>query len=472
MELTSSKGRLVEIVGLFMITGVATWTRLYNLGGWSFWLDEALTVSDSLHLFTQIQPWNALHFRPLNFWMTGLVFSFLPVSEFTARLAPCVIGILTVPLVYVLSRRFLGRSTALLATLFLSLSTWHIYWSQNARGYTLLLAFSLVSVAMFYAGVERGSRLALLGSLVSLLVAYLAHPVALFLLAAYCVFLALIPVCGCTRPSGYRYQVLWVFWAPVIGVLPLAFPGITGLIRGVLNLPQGASPFYVLASLAYYVQLPFLILGMFGVALLIYRKNMVGLYLATLMGVPLLGLLVLSSIRGGSALYVFHTLPFYFMGAAVVVSELLKILNGRGAWVGIAVVVALLGAQASQAFGYFTYQWGDRPRWEEAVAYVASKKERGDLVASSVAPVLEYYLGSTSMELREPDHTLWLSKRDGKIEQLSGRLWLLLRGDLIGSKQGGVYSQEWLTAHCELSRLFEAWTAAKNRSVLVYRCVP
>ena len=181
------------LILLIIITGAAC-LRLFKLGDWSFWLDEALTVSDSLHLFKWQPPWEVIHGRPLNFWITGWIFSLLPMSEWAARLVPCIVGIITVPLIYFLSRDLLGDRAAILSSIFLSLSTWHIYWSQNARGYTLLLLFSLISICLFYKGLERGNRLFLFGSLVALAIGYLAHPVALLVLVAYCVYIAVIPL--------------------------------------------------------------------------------------------------------------------------------------------------------------------------------------------------------------------------------------------------------------------------------------
>lgn len=462
---------LPRTCALLLIITVATGLRFLKLDAWSFWLDEALTVSDSLYYYNLHGAWEVIHSRPLNFWITGWAFSFLPVSEWSARLVPCLVGAITVPVVYLLSRDFLGNTAALLSSMFLSLSTWHIYWSQNARGYTLLLLFSVISMTLFYMGVEKGNRLLLLASVLTLGIAYLAHPVALFVLLAYCVYLVLIALTRFDTPAGYCIKVLWVFFLPLILLMIFTLPGIVGLAGKVLNTSQPGNPFYVLASTGYYVQPLFMVLGISGSAFLIFRRSRLGLFLACLMIIPLISLLVLSATRGGSSLYVFHTLPLYYMAAAIVVTEITKALDPRVKVLAIAVILALLSLQTGLIFEYFTYQYGDRPRWKEATAYVTSVTNPSDVIASTSAPVVEYYLGSPTLRLRSPERAIWFETRDlQNLPSSAHPTWLLLTADSLDGGHEGIRFERWLRRYCTIMRIFEARTSAKNRSVLIYRC--
>lgn len=459
---------------LIVITGAA-WLRFFHLGDWSLWLDEALTVSDSLNVFKRLSLWQAIHFRPLNFWLTGWMFSVLPVSEWSARLVPCLVGVITIPVLYYISREFLGNIAAMLSSTLLALSTWHIYWSQNARGFALLLLFSMISMGLFYSGLEKGNRIHLLGSLVALGIAYLAHPVALFMLLAYCGYLVLIPLTGFVRPSGYTTSVLSVFCIPLALVVAFTLPGLAGLAGKVLGTDQSGNPFYVFASVAYYVQPVFMVLGSAGVGILLFRRVRLGLFLGSLMVIPLISLLALSAVRGASAVYVFHSLPVYYMAATVVLTEIIRIHHAKALGLGLALIIGLIALQAGRAFEYFTYQYGDRPRWKEATEYVASVTNPGDVIASDAAPVVDYYLGSRTMELRKPEKVVWFGKfyRQQTNERFANHghaTWLLLSRDRISGHHQSVRLKTWLESHCGIMRIFEAWTSAKNRSVLVYRC--
>ena len=193
-------------------------------------------------------------------------------------------------------------------------------------------------------------------------------------------------------------------------------------------------------------------------------------------GVPLVCLLTLSEIRGGSAVYVFHTLPAYYMGAAITLAEVINCVEGRRKALGVAMALAVLGLQAGMLFEYFTYQYGDRPRWEEASEYVASVTNPGDVIGSDTAPVVEYYLGSRTFRLREPEKVVSFGEfyrhpTNEKLPNHEESAWLLLRSDRINAHpQSAGQKKMWLESHCGIMRIFEAWTSAKNRSVVVYRC--
>ena len=87
-------------------------------------------------------------------------------SEWSARLVPSLIGILTIPLLYLLLRRCLPLPGALFTILLLALSPWHLYWSQNARFYTLLFLFFNLGLLFFYLGIEEDRPWHLLAALV------------------------------------------------------------------------------------------------------------------------------------------------------------------------------------------------------------------------------------------------------------------------------------------------------------------
>ncbi len=71
-ELT--EGELTDYFLLMVIIAGGTWLGFVNLGDWSFWFDEPLTVSDSLHYYSTLPIGEVLHSRPLNFWITGSPF--------------------------------------------------------------------------------------------------------------------------------------------------------------------------------------------------------------------------------------------------------------------------------------------------------------------------------------------------------------------------------------------------------------
>ena len=157
---SSAAGRYVL---LLVVTLVAAALRFYQLGTWSFWIDEVFTLSlkedgFNYNLWRQSLALNLIHAT------TGL----FGASEWSARLAPALIGVLSIPLLYFPLQRLFGATVALLSVSLLAVSPWHIYWSQNARFYSLLLLFYTLALLTAYWGLEADRPAYLLLSLLFL----------------------------------------------------------------------------------------------------------------------------------------------------------------------------------------------------------------------------------------------------------------------------------------------------------------
>ena len=126
--------------------------RIYRLPDQSLWYDEALSIhyaNQSLRgLLAGVSGSDhpPLHSLLLHFWMgiTGR-------SEFSVRYLSLWWGVLGVALLYRLGKQFFNKSTALLAMALLVVSPFHIWYSQEARMYSLALALSLGIVLILQA---------------------------------------------------------------------------------------------------------------------------------------------------------------------------------------------------------------------------------------------------------------------------------------------------------------------------------
>ncbi|HEX9921548.1 MAG TPA: glycosyltransferase family 39 protein, partial [Anaerolineae bacterium] len=82
----------------------------------------------------------------------------LGFSNFLARFPATIFGILAIPFFYKLGRTLFGNRAGLVAALLLSLSGFHILYSQEARSYTGLVLFSIVSYLYFYKAITEKNR--------------------------------------------------------------------------------------------------------------------------------------------------------------------------------------------------------------------------------------------------------------------------------------------------------------------------
>jgi len=125
--------------------------RYYNFDTKSLWLDEVHTFNDSRYgLKDQLSFYKQnptyLH-PPMFFVLTHLLHPFTK-PERDLRIIPLVFGTLSIPLFYFLARSF-SSNIALPATLCLIFMTYHIYLSQDARAYSLLMFLGMSGLHFF-----------------------------------------------------------------------------------------------------------------------------------------------------------------------------------------------------------------------------------------------------------------------------------------------------------------------------------
>jgi len=91
--------------------------------------------NDNNHPFYTLLAWLSTHALGENAW--------------TLRLPAVLGGVLSVGALWLYARRVTSRGEALAASLLLATSYHHVWFSQDARGYTLLLALTLATTALF-----------------------------------------------------------------------------------------------------------------------------------------------------------------------------------------------------------------------------------------------------------------------------------------------------------------------------------
>lgn len=141
-----------------LLTTLALLLRVLALGHKPFWQDEVFSV-----LFVRMQ-WSqfwsilksaeanmGLYYVLLRGWVK--VFS----GEAGIRLLSVIPGVLTVPVTYALGKRIYSRRVALFAVAFLTVNACAITYSQEARGYSLLVLFIALSYLSFVRLIENPS---------------------------------------------------------------------------------------------------------------------------------------------------------------------------------------------------------------------------------------------------------------------------------------------------------------------------
>ena len=131
---------------------VGAWLRLLGLSIQSLWWDELfswwLSSKESLgDVLTQAS--RDVH-PPAHPVILYLVERYLGDSEFWLRLASAVFGILSIPAMYMLAKRVFSRTEGVWAAALTTILWFPIYYSQEARSYSLLFLLCILSMTFWF----------------------------------------------------------------------------------------------------------------------------------------------------------------------------------------------------------------------------------------------------------------------------------------------------------------------------------
>ncbi|MEO5902448.1 MAG: glycosyltransferase family 39 protein [Gemmatimonadaceae bacterium] len=134
---------------LVAITLLGLWLRAHRLD-LDLWLDEISPLRDygRLSAAQVIGSYLRSNNHLLNTLSEKAAISAFGESEWSVRLPAVTFGVLAIPTLYWFARFGLSRIASLGAALLLACSYHHIFFSQNARGYTGYLLFALLSTGM------------------------------------------------------------------------------------------------------------------------------------------------------------------------------------------------------------------------------------------------------------------------------------------------------------------------------------
>jgi uncharacterized membrane protein len=127
-----------------------TLLRVYDLGTESLWLDEGISIFrarlspsqlfESLSLSTH-QP---LYYLILHYWI-----NLFGDSAISVRSLSSVFGVLSVFMMYKVAKGICGEKAGLMSALIMGVSVFHVWYSQEARNYSLVTLLSLISMYYF-----------------------------------------------------------------------------------------------------------------------------------------------------------------------------------------------------------------------------------------------------------------------------------------------------------------------------------
>jgi mannosyltransferase len=231
-------------LGLLVVIWLALTLRVYQLAGQSLWYDEAITAQVSAQGVAELTRWTADDIQPpLYYYVASGWTRVAGRGEWALRFPSVVFGVLSIPVLWVLARRLFGRQprgdlAGLLAGLLATIAPLYVYYSQEARMYTMLtclgaLAGYCLLRAMKGAGQGRRSYAWWVAFILSGAAVLYTHYFGLFLLLAYALyFLAILMaerlahVATRSRLADWRIGL----WA-VLGIALLYIPWLPAMFN-------------------------------------------------------------------------------------------------------------------------------------------------------------------------------------------------------------------------------------------------
>ncbi len=237
--LTRCSGREKRIIFLLLIVSFGLALRVYKIGERNLWFDESRSLerSRAFKLAVLKNDYNPpLYYFILSYWIKCF-----GTSEPALRSLSTAFGLFSIFLIYGLGKLFFNARTGLLSAFILSISPIHIWYSQEARGYSLSIFLAMLTGYCFILALKRNkaylwfafilsSSLALYSNYFSIFIIilpgiFLFRKQYRFLLKNYLVSLALIMIIFLPFFSYFYFHLKNVsesFWIPKPNLISIA----------------------------------------------------------------------------------------------------------------------------------------------------------------------------------------------------------------------------------------------------------
>lgn len=218
----------VEWIGLIAVMLIAIGARFVRLDA-SLWYDEIFTVVNFVRLpaLDLVSTYDSFNNHMLYSLAAKLCVALFGEHPWALRLPAVIFGVAAIVVQWLIARRLLGPWPALVTALLLSLSYHHVWFSQNARGYTGLLLWTSLATLAFVDGIARPNWRNWMGYGACAAIAMYMHLSAVFFLMAHAAVYLMLLASGGLHDKRARMMPVYggliggalalVAYAPIIG---------------------------------------------------------------------------------------------------------------------------------------------------------------------------------------------------------------------------------------------------------------
>ncbi len=461
---------------LGIIIAIGAYLRLTGLGSQSFWFDEADIVvraqrpwSDVLSTFTAQGENGPLYNLLLAVWVR-----IAGISEVAVRLPSAVAGVLAIPAIYILARRLAGGQAGLIAAGLLAVSPYHIWYSQEAKMYSIVALLAIVSTILMLEALNDGGKNYWIAYVIVTTAMFYTHVATVLVFAAQAAFILLtfrrwrgqlrwMLIAGAALTVPYIPIALWAI--KVVGGGVDTWHADVGFIEALRTVGIRFATFRSDPEVEYRAGwLYFLIALAGGIWLVLHRRTRpVAILLVSLSLLPIVGLYAIS-LRNSvfSDRYIMVALPTYLILGAIALAALGR--SRIGSLAGVLIATLLVSYTWVPVANVNRSDIAQKEDWRSAYALVAERAEPHDVFVMHpgyMISTLAYYgqrndgLGGHAVATIPSYHPDWMTS-EVMVDMLRDdvgahtRFWLIESPDRVPFEDPNDELETWLNATGEM----------------------
>jgi len=450
------RSRYAQLLLSFTVIGAIL--RFYQLGFNSLWLDEATTYSLASRSLSGI--WEATmggEFNPpLFYWIEHLMLT-LGNSEVILRFVPALLGVLTIPLIYYTGKEFADRNVGIIAAAICTFSPFMIYYSQEARAYSMGLFFIAAAMIFFLRAVKSNETTDwILFGLLSAL-AYWSHFYTLVITASLVLYAIAVRLAefrkdvSTMKPFIFGMAVFAIISLPLIAATFQLFVLRTsgGPTFGIQGAGIIFETFRQLSGFTDLTMCLFLLLLIVGIIQAFLLDRSKGIFLVALTILPFVISWFLSYKIPMVPRYLIILAPVYFIGIALAYKPVFRRFSNRIVVYGFMALVVLLSVMTPVFIGYYTsYSKEDWRGFSTQIRQVAHSGDTIVFVPGYISQPFDYYYTNKTEGTYEYGASSAEQLAALASGNATGRVFYVVTGDISSADPTGG-SLAWLQQHAK-----------------------
>jgi len=342
----SNRNKHGDLSLIFILTLLATVTRLYGIGQWAIDADEVVSYVRALnHNFS---------ITPCSDFLVSIFFSLFGDSEFTFRLPSALFGIASIPVFFILTRKLFGRYTALFGSLFILFSYFHLRHSQFGRYYSEVFFFGILAYYSYFKFFQSYNKKYLVGALISSFLGFLIHPTFLVVPFVNGIF-TIIVLFNKNKYNKNTVQAAKLFLV-IFGLIALFIsPFFINIIRVLQSIPDiwGYKSIMLSMQIIKHFTVPITASCIFGLLWLLKKDTAKGIYYLMSISIPIVLIISASFFTNVRPAYIMYIYPIFFILSGYFCAQL-KNISSNNSYFHITVVILIIFCMLPEFISHYS----------------------------------------------------------------------------------------------------------------------